>query len=632
MAQNDEILTRYALDMKQPFQEVDKFGNALVDLDKTGAKTFSDIGKQAQDAGRSIANSGQLVQRASTQYNSLGSSINQISRELPAFTMNLNTGFLAISNNLPALADAINQIKASNKDLAAQGKQTQSVLGAIGSALFSWQTALSVGITLLTAYGGQMIDFIANGGKAKKSQEELKKEESEHNKVLQEQLDLINGINVARNKEQDNLDQLNAARTGGINERRRELEILKAQGASSEEIFNKEQQIREQELIALQNRNQALELFGDDRLKNSQKILDKENEIVAARYRFEKEQADEAKKEAEKRAKERAELDAKLLEFARENNIDMRQQALDEINVLTDEYLKDKDLIKKADDDEQKQKRELLEADTKRGYQRMELQKEQALTDIELQRLIQNAYYESYFAIASIFGAIAQIAGQNTEAGKAFAIIETLISTIVSTQKMYEQATKSPITKYFPAYPVIIASAAAAQGAARVAQIRAIEVPSVSASAPSVGRKNNSGGLPAGFKDGVVDLQGPGTTTSDSITARLSKGESVITARATSYLKDELEAANRSNLDYEAIQYNKRVKPAVDEERKRSMEFAESVAKSIVLNFAANNKDVVKAINKNKPASARDIVKMTETIARQSRIDNFESKLKQPRK
>ena len=35
------------------------------------------------------------------------------------------------------------------------------------------------------------------------------------------------------------------------------------------------------------------------------------------------------------------------------------------------------------------------------------------------------------------------------------------------------------------------------------------------------------------FADGVIGLQGPGTETSDSISAQLSKGESVITAKAT---------------------------------------------------------------------------------------------------
>lgn len=43
-----------------------------------------------------------------------------------------------------------------------------------------------------------------------------------------------------------------------------------------------------------------------------------------------------------------------------------------------------------------------------------------------------------------------------------------------------------------------------------------------------------------GFKDGVVDLAGPGTETSDSIPAWLSRGESVITAASTRANKDEL--------------------------------------------------------------------------------------------
>ncbi len=36
-----------------------------------------------------------------------------------------------------------------------------------------------------------------------------------------------------------------------------------------------------------------------------------------------------------------------------------------------------------------------------------------------------------------------------------------------------------------------------------------------------------------GFKEGVIDLQGPGTSTSDSINAKLSRGESVMTAKET---------------------------------------------------------------------------------------------------
>lgn len=48
----------------------------------------------------------------------------------------------------------------------------------------------------------------------------------------------------------------------------------------------------------------------------------------------------------------------------------------------------------------------------------------------------------------------------------------------------------------------------------------------------------------AGFADGVVDLEGPGTAKSDSIPARLSRGESVITAEATAKNKAVLMAMN----------------------------------------------------------------------------------------
>lgn len=52
-----------------------------------------------------------------------------------------------------------------------------------------------------------------------------------------------------------------------------------------------------------------------------------------------------------------------------------------------------------------------------------------------------------------------------------------------------------------------------------------------------------------GFKDGVINLQGPGTTTSDSIPARLSRGESVINAQSTSRSLNLLEAINDGKID-----------------------------------------------------------------------------------
>jgi hypothetical protein len=55
---------------------------------------------------------------------------------------------------------------------------------------------------------------------------------------------------------------------------------------------------------------------------------------------------------------------------------------------------------------------------------------------------------------------------------------------------------------------------------------------------------------PPRFKTGKVDIQGPGTGTSDSIDAKISKGESVITADATKKWKGALEAMNAGSFDH----------------------------------------------------------------------------------
>jgi TP901 family phage tail tape measure protein len=61
----------------------------------------------------------------------------------------------------------------------------------------------------------------------------------------------------------------------------------------------------------------------------------------------------------------------------------------------------------------------------------------------------------------------------------------------------------------------------------------------------------------AGFKDGVVALDGVGTETSDSIPAWLSKGESVITARATKNNLAELEFMNKTGKSISEFYLNK---------------------------------------------------------------------------
>ena len=130
----------------------------------------------------------QMATRATGGFNMLGNSINQVTRELPAFTYSMQTGFMAISNNIPMLVDEINRLKIANREMLASGQQAPSVFKSIVSALFSWQTALSLGITALTMFGAKM--FSSNDD-TEKATESLKNHAEAIKKINEEVADYI---------------------------------------------------------------------------------------------------------------------------------------------------------------------------------------------------------------------------------------------------------------------------------------------------------------------------------------------------------------------------------------------------------------------------------------------------------
>lgn len=113
-------------------------------------------------------------------------SVQQIVRELPSAAMGLNTFFLAISNNIPVLADEIKRAKAANEELKASGKKGIPIWKQVASSLFSWQSALIVGITLLTTHGDKVGEWITSLFKAKDGIAPLSAATSELNKYIAE--------------------------------------------------------------------------------------------------------------------------------------------------------------------------------------------------------------------------------------------------------------------------------------------------------------------------------------------------------------------------------------------------------------------------------------------------------------
>lgn len=114
-------------------------------------------------------------------FNPLSNSINQLTREMPAFANSVQTGFMAISNNLPIFFDAISQTNRELKTLKAQGEQVPSLFSKLTSSFLTWGTVLSVGVTLLTVYGKEMVTWIGTLIKGSNSLEELTNRQKEFN-------------------------------------------------------------------------------------------------------------------------------------------------------------------------------------------------------------------------------------------------------------------------------------------------------------------------------------------------------------------------------------------------------------------------------------------------------------------
>jgi hypothetical protein len=123
-------------------------------------------------------------------FNGLGNSVNQLTREMPAFANSMQTGFMAISNNLPIFFDEINKIKQANKDLVSQGQPVKSVFSQIGGAIFSVGTALSVGVTLLTVYGAKIVEFISTLGDEESAIKDSIESLDQRNKKLEESIQI----------------------------------------------------------------------------------------------------------------------------------------------------------------------------------------------------------------------------------------------------------------------------------------------------------------------------------------------------------------------------------------------------------------------------------------------------------
>ena len=141
-------------------------------LGSEGQKTLQQIQTKKNEIKSMHAQMGKYqrnVGNYASHWNGLGMSVQQVARELPSLAVGWNTFFLAISNNLPILADEIKKANAEFKAMRESGMKGIPVWKQLTGAIFNWQTALVIGITLLSVYGKDLVNWISGLGRAKKA-------------------------------------------------------------------------------------------------------------------------------------------------------------------------------------------------------------------------------------------------------------------------------------------------------------------------------------------------------------------------------------------------------------------------------------------------------------------------------
>ena len=259
------------------FKQMSKSLKAMAFEGKEGTKAFIDkekallaLGNRLKAVDAMTGSHTRNVGNYASSWNGLGNSINQLTREAPAFANSVQTGFMALSNNIPILTDELGVLIQKNKDLQAEGKPTQSILKTVAGAFFSWQTAISLGVTILTVYGSKLVDMALGLGNVQKALKSLE----------QAQKDSDNRIsNTTRNIEAQTAIAIANAKMRGASQK--ELDDLKITG-QKDVLLN----LQKERDLAKKTYDEAVNYKnnGIEGVKQRQKAeLDAYNESVAQR-------------------------------------------------------------------------------------------------------------------------------------------------------------------------------------------------------------------------------------------------------------------------------------------------------------------------------------------------------------
>lgn len=221
-------------------------------------------------------------------------------------------------------------------------------------------------------------------------------------------------------------------------------------------------------------------------------------------------------------------IDDKTAEDTKSINDTKKQEDLDkkaidlENKIATDQLNADNEFAFKEADRIRNQDAELLAAQTNganvdlinQKYAAQKKQLDKSVADFKLNQEL------------GLVQGLKGLFGEQTLLGKAAALAEVGITTYKNASASFQQGNvlaSNPITAALAPNAYIQGALTIATGAAQAAKISGLKL-----------------------AKGAIDLDGPGTTTSDSIPANLSRGESVINAKSTAMFKPLLSAINQA--------------------------------------------------------------------------------------
>ena len=142
------LYTRLKIELNKYSQEEISNNKVLLDKQKQAEATMEKMKALQAATGRHTLDVGNY----SKALNGLGLATQQIVREAPSLAMSFNQFFLAISNNIPVFTDAFKRVKD-------EMGSTRIALMQTLKSLFSWQTAMVLGLTLLSKFGNEIIKW-----------------------------------------------------------------------------------------------------------------------------------------------------------------------------------------------------------------------------------------------------------------------------------------------------------------------------------------------------------------------------------------------------------------------------------------------------------------------------------------